>query len=297
MSKPKILLLPDVRGWALDRKADGIIKYASYKYDFTKKYIGEYESIDYDAWDLILLFPWFSYNQLPQPIKREKIIAGISSHRSLDSNPHAKKILQDNFIAIAPTSWLLERELRGEHPNVFYTPNGVDTEVFIDRKTRGDNLLFGWAGKEIWVGKNYQSIIEPAMREENFNPILASKMQKNNISLLTKEEMVNYYNDINVIVCASVSEGAGNLFLEGGACGCILLSTCVGHAKDFGIPDYNYIHVEPNLESFSGGIKRIKKMSTYEREFIRRNLQTTIRNTWSWNVKVENYMRMFDEYI
>ncbi len=297
MVRPKILLLPDVEGWALDRKADGIIKYASHRYDFTKKYINEYNSIDYNEWDLILLFPWFCYNQLPQPIKKEKIIAGVSSHRALSSTPHAKEILSDVFIAVAPTSWLLEQEFRSEYPNVFYTPNGVDTEVFIDRQTRKDGPIFGWVGKEVWTGKNYQSIMEPAMKGENFIPILASNMQKNNIPLLTKEEMVDYYNGIHVIVCASESEGAGNPPLEGGACGCILLSTCVGHVKDFGIPDYNYVHIEPTLESFSAGIERIKKMNVYEKRFLKDNLKTTIRNTWSWKVKVENYIRMFDELV
>lgn len=297
MYKPKILLLPDIPGWAMDKKVDGIIKYASHKYDFTKMHIGQYQNINYDEWDLILLFPWFAYDQLPRPIKKEKMIAGISSHTSLKNTPNAKDILRDNFIAISPCSWLLENELRGEHPNIFYAANGVDTDIFVDRKIRkpGKNLVFGWVGKENRDVKNYYSVIEPAIKMVNdieFRPILANKMQKNNEPVFTSEQMVDYYNNIDVIICASTNEGGPNTVLEGGACGCILLSTRVGFVFEFGVN--NYIKIDNTIESFIAGIDRIKDMSAYEFRFLQENLQMTIRNMWSWKVRVENYIKMFD---
>ena len=302
MSKPRILLMPDLKGWAQDGKANGIIKYASDKYDFTKMYLADIKKIKYNDWDLILLFPWFAYNQLPQPIKREKMIAGVSSHRQLENVPDAKKILNERFAALAPVSWLLDGELKNEHPSVFYCPNGVDTEVFVDygKRSYTDAPTFGWVGKERWEGKNYKSIIERAIGEvykTKFKSILVNDMQQKKIPLFPAKKMVDYYNSIDVIMCASKSEGTPNPVLEGAACGTMVLSVQVGNVFEFGVPNYNYVEAERSVESFVECIKRIKKMTPRDRRFLSDNVKQTIRNVWSWKIRIRNYINMFDKLL
>jgi len=104
--RSKILLVIDTPGWAFDKKADNIIKYSGNKYDFTKVYNDGVQSIDYDAYSLIMVFPWNVYDRLPKPVKSHKLIAGMNSFRSWRGQQKAlvANMLNAHYTAVAPIS-------------------------------------------------------------------------------------------------------------------------------------------------------------------------------------------------
>lgn len=302
MKKPKILLIPDVPEWAQDKRADNIIKYASHKYEFTKIYDEQICKIDYDEWDLIMVFPWNSCNRLPKPIKREKLIAGLNSYRTWQDigKKEVVSILNDHYGAIAPICKDLFNEFDGWIDNIFYTPNGVDTGVYHDssrRNLRRDRLVFGWLGKEGKdSGKNCDSVLIPAFNEVksvDFRPIIVGRDGR---KPLVGSKIIEYYNSIHFIVCASTTEGGSNTILEGISCGCSLLSTMTGNVIEFGAPGYNYVYTDPTIESFVKSIKWINENRDVL-DSMRDSITHKIRSLWSWDVNILNYINMFDKIL
>jgi len=125
-------------------------------------------------------------------------------------------------------------------PSVCLTADGVDMDLFSPRNENRflDNdrsLVVGWAGNSDWGksieddNKGMHSIIVPAI----------NKMQERGYSVhghfadrvtrwRTMGEMVEYYNEIDILVCASRHEGTPDTILEAMACGVPVVTTNVG---------------------------------------------------------------------
>ena len=125
---------------------------------------------------------------------------------------------------------------------IFYTPDGVDLNIFkpiSSKSIEKKDIFIGWIGNSEWKEiekedvKGLKTIIIPAYKklksiykEKNIHlKILDRKNQK---KLLSKTEINQWLNSIDIYINASLHEGTPNPVLEAMACGIPVISTNVG---------------------------------------------------------------------
>lgn len=186
------------------------------------------------------------------------------------------------------------------------TEDGVDLDLFrpkgLDRLvTTGQRpLVVGWAGNSAWAShlgedfKGLHTVLKPAIAQlqQEGMPIelkLADRQERH----IPHTEMVDYYQQLDVYVCPSKTEGTPNPVLEATACGVPVISTRVGIVPELlGDDPYGMILPERSVSAlkqalhrhYQGGASRAQQVSAYGLKRIR---------TWSWAEKARNYSRFF----
>lgn len=135
--------------------------------------------------------------------------------------------------------------------------DGVNLKLFypkninrFENRKNNDCLKIGWVGNSKWSlkknsdNKGLNTIIKPAvknLKRQGFEilEIFADRNQK----LIPIEEMVDYYSEIDVLICASDIEGTPNPVLEAMASGVPVISTNVGIVPEiFGPKQKKFIY-------------------------------------------------------
>ena len=109
--------------------------------------------------------------------------------------------------------------------------NGIDLGLFYQKnKNKFDDLenreiVVGWTGNSKFVDetdddlKGVKKIIKPAIEElisEGYN--IKLNIADRNEKFIPHDEMFDYYNNLDIYICASRTEGAPNTILEAMAC-------------------------------------------------------------------------------
>jgi len=157
--KPKILIIADVPGWALDRTAKNVIERLENHYSFKKVFNDlAAESIKKENYDLLYITYWRQFtdasikSDIPQPA-----ITGIRSHFKWDqgnNQPPSAKMLKciGRFKAINVPSRILYDIFKPKHNAIFYTPHGVDEKIFKPVanpfSSPSGELILGWTGSK-----------------------------------------------------------------------------------------------------------------------------------------------------
>ena len=107
-----------------------------------------------------------------------------------------------------------------------------------------------------------------------------------------KKQMLEFYNSIDVYICASLTEGTPNPCLEAAACGIPILTTAVGNMPEFIENGVNGIFIKRDIGDI---VKKIKLVR--DNHYLRSRLSTKARERaliWDWLQKAKNYKHMFD---
>lgn len=320
---PKVLLITDRPNWSYHTIARGIAKYNPQKdVEFVIKHfkgdLAEIEAThkDYDlvfpmAWQLAGLekrgfLPWkkrfVGRLDFWEP---EDLVTGIHSHRTWDDGK-----TRPGYFPLPPTELVdflrsfkgvnaISRRLYGLFreaglDNLSLTEAGVDVENFKPSRPlntdRKGPLRIGFSGsrknKKHDFLKGVSQFILPLAKLTNVELKLAMPHEECYVPL---EEMPQYYNDIDVYLCVSNSEGLSQSVLEACACGRPLVSTRVGGNEDILQDGKNGFFVERDFRQIAERIEFFEKNRDALLSMGLAN-RRIIEEKWSWQVKIKAWM-------
>jgi glycosyltransferase involved in cell wall biosynthesis len=251
----RIVLIPDRPNWAWHYMAIGLTRYAPPQYECHIVWPGEHDGRTVDQWDAILQFSWAEANTRVDPrlvtlvassgceftpwktmLNKQKPAPNGEDWRasvsSRISNQWTAGTLLPRFDGIIAVNPHLQNIASRYNPHVRYMPSAVDTEFWerADHKPFGTKLRVGWVGQYDPAKpdpKGYEWILTPLMaRCENFCDFCL--VTNNADTAHTVYQMRMFYQEIDVLICTSISEGTPMPALEAMSCGRPVISTSVG---------------------------------------------------------------------
>jgi len=108
---------------------------------------------------------------------------------------------------------------------------------------------------------------------------------------ISKDQMPNFYKQMDVHVCMSKSEGLNNPLMEASAMGVPVIATKTGAAEELIEDGYNGFLIDRNKESL---IAALKKLNDYDlrRKMSERN-SIIVKNKWTWANRIDDFRKMF----
>jgi glycosyltransferase involved in cell wall biosynthesis len=171
--------------------------------------------------------------------------------------------------------------------------DGVDLDKYkpinLERFENISKVIVGWVGNSKFKDsfgdedmKGVEGIIKPAISElqqEGYN--IELNLADRNIKMIPQEEMPNFYNSINLYICASKAEGTPLTVLEAMAMGIPIISTDVGIVSEvLGEKGKKYILEERTKECLKDKIKELINKKEDFKEISKENLIQIKNNDW-----------------
>ena len=192
------------------------------------------------------------------------------------------------------------------------TPDAVNFDRFARarearaaREGRFDDdadLRIGWVGNSLWAQgndslgedpKGYHSIVVPAVERlaAKGYPV-ALHIADRNVRQRSRDEMVDYYGEIDLLICSSSHEGTPNPILEAMASGVPFVSTDVGLVREVSGPaQHEFILAERSIDAMEQALQSLLDDRARLRVLEQENLARIA--AWSWRSKVPAWLRLF----
>lgn len=261
----KILLIADRPGWAYDILAQSLKK-KSTKYDIEVEYIinirDDPKSYDISKFDVTFFFLWFDglrYGPQMKGFQFSKTCVGVHSLSWIKREITTKEA-EDICNQFAATGYI-SKEIGTllDLNNGFFTPNGIDDELFKPTKLpEGDQLRFMWVGNPSIShhgdNKAFHSIVEPVCQE--LGVVLETATPLNPVP---REEMGLFYAQNHILICASEHEGGPMPILEALASARPVISTNVGIVPEMVIHEQNGLIIERSRNGLKEAIQYLMK--------------------------------------
>lgn len=336
MSRPRILVVVDTPTWAWQRKAEAYQRHLGARFDICLAYhqagsdpqagrpLRAADETDFTQFDLVHLFEvtqtaFLDRYEAPRPFKA---VAGLTAHVWETWGEERMRLWAKKVDALHGNSRLLFHELQQFHPQVYYTPNGVDAEFFrrMDQHPVPRDIVFGHVGKP--NPRKGAAIIIEAARSIGAPVKL---IQRTSRVAYPPRDILNFYQHVSVMVTASNMDGTPNPMLEGAACECALLSTPIGNMPEFIEPQWNGILTQQTLPRVPGPAKAplpmtpeqtaavmkgqdalCQELATHMRWFrthpdetiaMGRQARQTIEAEWTWARQVAHVAHMWTEVL
>ncbi len=221
--KLKVLLVPDVEGWAFDNIAKSIIKYnpfesiIEYEIFYARELYVSKNSIDYDKYDFIYVF--FEGERLVKD--SPKVIRGCYSSFWNEDSKFSREFISSYFSkcgAVVFANNYLKNEIDKKLPNnqpILILPDSSDEELFYPiENLKNEEFTVIFVGNTKRKVKKFEQIKQIcALSDVN---LIVCENVKN-------QDLVNYYNKADICINFSDSEGGPQTFIESGLCGVPML--------------------------------------------------------------------------
>ena len=301
-SKPKILLIADVRGWIFERHCHYISKILEKDFLFNTSFhrdnYGYY--FDEDAYDLI--YP-LEFNLLhPQKdINPQKYITGIRAHSSWWDwdNEDLGDYLSSKFNFVHVVSEELGVIFKDMLPSRKYygvVHHGVDTKLFSPNKQANNSkeIVLGWAGNRNANACKGFKFIERLGEIDGVSLKYCGYADKE--TLLNTEQMADFHNCLDVYVCASEARGEGhnNSLVESACVGNPLITTINGTVPEYLVNEENALIVNRDDDSFRVAVEKLRDNPSL-RESLGQIARETVLEKFCWEKKASDFKAMFEK--
>jgi glycosyltransferase involved in cell wall biosynthesis len=277
----------------------------------------------FTLFDLVHLFEVSQIGTLtsygPRAQRPFKAVAGLTAHVWRTWGEQRMHAWAAQVDALHGNSRLLVQDLQPFHEKVYYTPNGVDPDVYHRTTLRDPTapIVFGHVGKP--NPRKGGDLIVNAARDADVELRLIQRTSK---LALSTAEMVAWYQGIDVMVCASNMDGTPNTLLEGAACECALLSTPIGNMPEVIVEVNGYwangYLTQASLPYLMPGLIYDPEQIQRERDVLQAELTERMRqfaahpgttrvmgqqarqiilNDWTWAHQVEHVRKMWTEIL
>jgi len=297
----KILLVIDSFGWAFDFGARGIQKYG--KHDYIIKRYCEVTVDDIKAIDVLFVYSATLWDAMRKrnpkifvEIVNKKLRCCVGQRAGPDwGNPvplNDKLINAIGCISTESYNYTVERELENKTGRkVYLTLSGVDESIFKPNPKSHDDFIVGWAGNSGATVKRFPLIFKLGFKIE------AKTDWGGQYFLQTRSQqpMADWYNQIDVYINVSSTEGISQTILEAMSSGLPVVATAVGGTVD--VVDKEWL-VPANPESELIRVMKEKlqllKDDKLRKEVGERNREKILKD-WVWSVAVKKYENMFED--
>ncbi|ETT50046.1 group 1 glycosyl transferase [Paenibacillus sp. FSL R7-269] len=184
---------------------------------------------------------------------------------------------------------------------VMVIEDGIDEKLFYPKNLKRFDikkrpLIIGWVGNSKWAAeemdfKGFATIVKPVIEElKNEGYLIDAQYCDRVDGFVPHEQMVHYYEKIDVLVCMSLIEGTPNPVLEAMACGVPVISTDVGIVPQvFGVKQNKYI-IDRTKKALKETLISLEKNRNELVEMSNENLHLI--KKWYWT----NQCKKFDSY-
>ena len=236
---------------------------------------------------------WDYFDFMTNIVAKANITTSASEHLLISESEAQERVILYNTLAIGYTTFSekLNKILAAipDYPEPFCnTEDGVDLEFFTPANVERfykekDEIIVGWVGNSKWGGdgidhKGIETIIEPviqSLREEGYS--VRGHYADRHVKWIPHSEMNDYYNSIDIYVCASDIEGTPNPVMEAMACGLPIISTNVGIVPDvFGSFQQEYILPFRTKEELKAKLKDLIENSQKRESLSKENLESKL---------------------
>ena len=333
--KKKIALVVDADNWAFANIAKNVSKNLVDKYDFkiipivnldnnlAKVYIAAEDcDLIHFFWRGNIIgefdnsFKWyverlgFTLEEFKKKYMNKTITTAVYDHLFLDDELHITEQIFSNCDKYYVSSNILKKiykklELK-YYPNCVIT-DGVDLNDFYPQKLeRFENIKdrkikIGWVGNSAWASdkedfKGANTILKPVLKEliEEGYPI-EEYFADRQVRMIPHDQMVDYYSDIDLLICTSKCEGTPNPVLESMACGVPIISTRVCIVPDaLGTKQKEFILEERTKECLKQKIIYLLERPDLFKDLSQENLERIKKWTWEEiSQKFDNFFYMY----
>ncbi len=290
MTRPRVWLVPYLRGWSYDLTARALASHLSDRFNFRIAYQDTVDAGFLSTWDADLVVDFWWRGNL-QRTYRERCITQISSHRwsqrkwgKLKPSNLIERYANQSGAVVVPSHRLLDLLSPERADGIHIAPKGFCPELFSNHDHRRGPLRVGWAGASVSHDKHISVLLEAWPRAH-----LADQC-------LTQSEMGEFYNGIDVIACSSEAEGDPRPLIEGMACGCFPVTTDVGIAPEIISHGINGLIIERTAAAFTDALAWCTRNIDEVRQAGRWNARA-MRLTRTWATAAQSWGHVFDHVL
>lgn len=310
-NQKKILLVADVHNWCFDNICQTIKKYYGNLYVihvvYSTENISSNNAYGEKNFDLIIKF-WYDHNKVDPftmypNAKKAICVYDYLYWNRITGKPIKMRTLKNFIDNITKADYILyscpaiKDLLMQQHQKILKNKelypvfDGVDINKFYYKDYNSSKkLIVGWVGNSFNVFKRF-SVLKNLLSGLNW---VDFKIQDTK-NLISHDKMVDFYHNIDLIVCISDAEGTPNPILEASSCGRAWVSTEVGivrllndvYNEDIrpGIIIKNYIELLDKLKFLHLNRDIMRKMGQIGRK--------SVEKEFSWDIRIKQFHQIF----